>query len=310
MLDISKKFRTHRTAKAQAILTMRPETIARLNTKDLPKGDPLPIAKAAGVLAAKRTWELIPYCHPISIAGVEINFQIEIDRVVVTTSVTAVDRTGVEMEALTAASISALTIYDMIKPVDPDVIITSVKLVEKKGGKSDYRENLPRPLRAAVLVMSDSISQGKKEDRSGRMIVQRLQEEGLEVVDYCIIPDEPELIVQKLINYCDQLQIDLVLTTGGTGFSPRDRTPEAMAQVIERFIPGIPEAVRSYGQERTPYSMLSRAQAGIRGNTIIINLPGSSRGVAESLDLLFPALLHAFPMLWGTDGWSKHKREG
>ncbi len=90
-----------------------------------------------------------------------------------------------------------------------------------------------------------------------------------------------------------------MLTTGGTGFSPRDNTPEAMARVIEREIPGIPEALRAYGQERTPYSMLSRGKAGIRGRTIIINLPGSKRGVAESLDALFPGLLHAFGMLRG-----------
>ncbi len=95
------------------------------------------------------------------------------------------------------------------------------------------------------------------------------------------------------------MQLDLVLTTGGTGFSPRDNTPEAMLRVIEREIPGIPEALRAYGQERTPYSMLSRGKAGIRGSTIIVNLPGSRRGVAESLDALFPGLLHAFGMLRG-----------
>jgi molybdenum cofactor synthesis domain-containing protein len=153
--------------------------------------------------------------------------------------------------------------------------------------------------------MSDTVAAGKKPDTSGRLIEERMRKEGLEVVEYQVIPDEQDQIISLISNLSDERGIDLILTTGGTGFSPRDRTPEAMAKVMTLEIPGIPEAVRAYGQNRTPYSMLSRARAGLRGKTLIINLPGSRKGVAESLDLLFPALLHAFPMIWGFGGWDK-----
>ena len=117
--------------------------------------------------------------------------------------------------------------------------------------------------------------------------------------DSKIIPDDERLIIESLCYYADNLKLDLVITTGGTGLGPRDTTPDAMAKVIEREIPGITEALRAYGQARTPYSMLSRGIAGVRGRTIIVNLPGSKRAVAESLDALFPGLFHAFVMLRG-----------
>ena len=113
-----------------------------------------------------------------------------------------------------------------------------------------------------------------------------------------MIPDEREMIIGLLKEYADEMRLDLVLTTGGTGLSPRDCMPEATKEVLERHAPGIAEALRAYGQERTPYSMLSRGLAGVRGQTIIVNLPGSRKGVRESLDALFPGIVHAFKMLW------------
>ena len=203
------------------------------------------------------------------------------------------------MEAMTGASTAVLTLYDMMKMLDETMEITGVKLLEKRGGKSDYGESFSKPLRAAVLVMSDSIAAGDKSDRSGQAIKQRLEELDIEVRDYKIIPDEPEEIKKLVLHYADEMKLDMIITTGGTGISPRDYTPEAMKDIIEREMPGIPEALRAYGQERTPYSMLSRGVAGVRGNALIINLPGSTRGVKESLDALFPSVLHAFKMIWG-----------
>ncbi|HZV12879.1 MAG TPA: molybdenum cofactor synthesis domain-containing protein, partial [Candidatus Kapabacteria bacterium] len=205
----------------------------------------------------------------------------------------------VEMEALTAASVAALTIYDMLKFADETMEIAGVKLIRKKGGKSDFKDVFAVPLRAAVLVMSDTVASGKKEDVSGKIIVDRLKSEGVEVVDYGVIPDEEEDIRNLLLHYSDELKLDLVLTTGGTGLGPRDRTPEAMKKVIERTIPGITETLRAYGQDRMPYSMLSRGIAGVRGNTIIVNLPGSKGGVEDSLNAGLKSILHAFKMMQG-----------
>jgi molybdenum cofactor biosynthesis protein MoaC len=298
MKDISNKVKTFRTAKARAVLRVSSETIRLIRENKIPKGDPLPVAKVAAVQAAKNTSQLIPYCHPIPIDFVDCKFELDKNSIEITAEVKAVYKTGVEMEALTAAAAAALTIYDMAKAVDDSMEIAEIRLVSKKGGKSDFAESLEKPLRAAVLVLSDSIASGKKEDSSGRHIVERLKEQGVEVTEHKVIPDDAGQIEQNLVRYADSLKLDLVFTTGGTGLSSRDVTPEATAKVLEKEIPGVVEAARAYGQERLPLAMLSRGKAGVRGKTLIVNLPGSKRGVEESLDALLPGLLHAFKMLW------------
>lgn len=299
MLDISSKIKTMRTATAMGILKLKPETIQLIRQNKIPKGDPLTVAKVAAIQGAKNTSQIIPYCHPLLVDFVGVEIELGESRIDVTTTVKTIYKTGVEMEALVATSVAVLTIYDMLKMLDETMEIIGVRLIAKKGGKSDFKESFETPIRAAVLVMSDSIAAGKKDDLSGRLIVERLQKEGVEVVEYKIIPDDTQQIQRLLIQYADEMNIDLIITTGGTGFSPRDFSPEATLKVIEREIPGIPEALRAYGQERTPYSMLSRGVAGIRDKTIIVNLPGSKKGVGDSLDALFPALLHSFKILQG-----------
>ena len=310
MLDIAKKTTTLRTATAKAVLKLKPETIQLIHQHKIPKGDPFSVARVAAIQAAKNTSQIIPYCHPLPLDFVECKIEIVDGRIEIESTVKAIYKTGVEMEALTAASVAALTLYDMLKAVDDTMEIVQIKLDQKRGGKSDFKESFDRQLQAVVLVMSDSIASGKKDDLSGRLIVERLRNENFNVAEYKIIPDDTEEIQRLLIKYADEKKVDLVLTTGGTGFSPRDFSPEATRKIIEREIPGIPEALRAYGQERTPYSMLSRGLAGIRGTTIIVNLPGSKRGVADSLDALFPALLHSFKMLWGSGHPRKNKSKG
>ena len=309
MRDISQKTSTLRIATAKAILRLAPRTIELLREGKIPKGDPLEVAKVAAIQAAKNTSQIIPYCHPLPVDFVGVEYTIEKDFIEVQVTVKAIYKTGVEMEALTSASVAALTLYDMMKMLDESMEIAGVRLVGKRGGKSDFRNRFDRPPRAAVLVMSDSITAGQKSDESGRLIAERLEREGAEVADYRIIPDDREVIEDCLIGYADRDRLDLVITTGGTGFSPRDNTPEAMLRVVEREIPGIPETARAYGQARTPYSMLSRGKAGLRGTTLIVNLPGSRKGVVDSLDALFPGILHSLGMIRG-EGHSESHGEG
>jgi cyclic pyranopterin phosphate synthase len=297
MIDISSKTTTLRTAVASATLNVAPSTIQALRENTLPKGDPIPVAKVAAVQAAKNTSLLIPYCHPLPLDFVDCRFDIHNDRIEVHTEVKAIAKTGVEMEALAAVSAAVLTLYDMMKAVDERMEITSLKLVNKTGGKSDFKPGTVRGKQAAVLVVSDSVSAGRRSDVSGKLIIERLKKEGFESLLYEVVPDDAAAIETKLRQYVPSK--DLVITTGGTGLSPRDQTPEATARVIERELPGIVEVLRAYGQDRTPFSMLSRGKAGLAGRTIIINLPGSSRAVAESLDALFPWLFHAFAMMEG-----------
>lgn len=299
MRDISRKITTLRTAVAQATLRVSPATITLIRENKIPKGNPLEVAKVAAIQGAKNTSQIIPYCHPLPIDFVGVEFTIGKTDIVATVEVKAIYKTGVEMEALTGASVAALTLYDMMKMLDDEMEILGVKLLSKKGGKSDFAELGGMKFRAAVLVMSDSVSAGKKKDTSGIIIVDRLKELNIDVADYAIIPDDSKKIEEKLLHYSDSLRLDLVVTSGGTGLGPRDTTPEAMKKIIEKEIPGVAEAARVFGQARTPLAMLSRSFAGVRGKTVIVSLPGSKNGVTESLDALFPALLHAFKMLRG-----------
>jgi cyclic pyranopterin monophosphate synthase len=297
MRSVTRKIETLRKAVAETRLRAAASTLKRLAENDLPKKDVLPIARAAGVLAAKKTPELIPYCHPVSIDHVEIEYSVSEDEVLIRASVEAVAKTGVEMEALSAASIAALTVYDMLKPVDDGVEILETRLASKTGGKSSFVERVPEGFRAAVLVASDSTAAGRRQDKSGRLIAERLMGLGIDA-ECAVVPDDRALIAARIAGFCSE-GFHLVLTTGGTGLGPRDVTVEATAEVIEREIPGIMEAARCHGQRRTPYAMLSRGVAGQRGRTIVINLPGSSKGVEESLDAIFPAVLHAYKMMRG-----------
>lgn len=300
MRDISNKQSTFRTASAEATLKVSLETLQVIRAGKVPKGDPLPVAKVAAIQAAKNTSQIIPYCHPIPVdwVGCDIELDDAAQNICVRTEVKATYKTGVEMEALTAATVAALTLYDMLKMIDDTLEIVSIRLLKKTGGKSDFKETTTS-LRAAVVVMSDSVAQGKAEDRSGKLIQERLIEEGITVTETIVIPDDPTTIEQTLIECADKKKLDMILTTGGTGVGPRDHTPEATAKVIERELPGIAEAMRVFGQSRTPFSMLSRGIAGVRGRTIIVNLPGSPSAVADGMSVLFPAIKHAFKIFEG-----------
>ncbi len=292
MIDITHKPTTLREATAMALVTVSDAaTIAALKEKRVPKGDVLESARVAALFGVKKTHELIPDCHPLPIEHAECTFAVGEQEVIVTMRVRTIYRTGVEVEAMHGASVAALTIYDMLKPIDKGVAITGIKLVEKKGGKSDWKDRFDAPVNAAVLVISDSVASGKKEDKAGAAIVDRLSSLGVELGAQAIVADEPEAIAAQVKDWA-ALGLDLILTTGGTGLSPRDRTPEAIAPILDREVPGIMEAARSYGQERMPWAMMSRGVAGMIGRTLVITLPGSTRGAQETMDALFPFVLH------------------
>ena len=297
MIDVGDKPESLRTAVAQALLSFDNKIMSIIKDGNSPKGNIFEIAKVSGTLGAKKTSDLIPYCHPIPIDDVKVDVTIEPSHVRILVKVKSIWKTGVEMEALTGATIAALSVYDILKPLDISLSIDNIKLLEKHGGIGDFKENYDKKLEAAVIMISDS--RKKDQDESGKLIIDALTSNGFDIIDYKIIPDEIKLIEQELIYYSDKLKVNIIITTGGTGVGPRDVTPEATKKIIEKEVSGLSENLRDYGQSRTPLSMLSRGVSGIRGNTLIVNMPGSTTAVSQSISALFPGVMHIFRMIAG-----------
>jgi len=298
MVNITHKQTSLRKAIATAIVKVsKGETVDAVKNKTVPKGDVFEFSRAAGLLAIKKTSDVIPDCHPLPVEYAAIKHEVDGLNIVITVEVHTIYKTGVEVEAMHGAAITALTIYDMLKPIDKGVLISNIRLEEKKGGKSDFK-NQSNNYRCAVIVCSDGVSSGIREDTSGKAIVEKLKQLNLSVDCFETIPDDFELIQKKVKQLSDD-GYELVLFTGGTGVSVRDVTPDAIAPLLEKEMPGIMEAARSYGQLRTPYAMLSRGVAGFIKDSLIITLPGSEKAVNETMAVLFPQILHVFSVRSG-----------
>ncbi|MDH4201170.1 MAG: cyclic pyranopterin monophosphate synthase MoaC, partial [Spirochaetia bacterium] len=217
MIDITQKQTSFRTALASGEILVAKETIFKIKNNELPKGNLFDVARSAAYLGAKKTASLIPHCHPTPIEGLDVSFETDEvnSRIIVRVLAKTIYKTGIEMEALTAVSVALLTIYDLLKPVDKNMEIGSIKLLEKTGGRSQQLAELKKGLTAAVLVCSDSTAAGKREDKSGKMIQEIMNSYGVSVEAYEVVPDEPEHIRSK-INEWVKKDIAFIFTTGGT----------------------------------------------------------------------------------------------
>ncbi len=299
MVDITFKTFTLRKAIASAtVKASHTATIEAVKNGTVPKGSVLEFARASALLAIKKTSDVIPDCHPLPVEYASINYDMDDLNINITVEVHTIYKTGVEVEAMHGASVAALVIYDMLKPIDKNVEIANIRLLEKQGGKSSHATIETENLAAAVVVCSDSVSQGVKNDTSGKLLVEALQKQGITDIDYSVVPDDISAIRQQIERFKNK-GCNLLLFTGGTGLSDRDVTPEAVQPFITKEIPGIMETARNYGQDRVKTSMLSRGIAGFSDEMLIITLPGSSGAVKEYVQALFPQVLHVFSVKKG-----------
>jgi cyclic pyranopterin phosphate synthase len=312
MVDVADKAITSRRAVAAAVVRMRPDVLAQLIDAGGPKGDAFVTARLAGIAAAKRTAELIPLCHPLPLDGVDVELTPDVaaGTVAIRTEARVTARTGVEMEALTAASVAALTLYDMTKALQRDIVIERVELLAKSGGRSgawSRGDALQQPAteraehEVVVVTCSNRSAAGERDDTSGPVLVATLRDAGFDVdPDPIVVPDDVDRIASLLTRLAEAGH-RLIVTTGGTGLTPTDVTPAATRRVVEREAPGLAELIRVTGMASTPMAALSQSVVGIRGRTLIANLPGSPNGARESLLALLPVLPHALEQIAGGD---------
>lgn len=295
MVDVSSKPGTLRTAKAGGRISLHPDTVRLLEGEGMPKGNVLTAAKIAGIQAAKQASSLIPLCHQLNLSWIDISFRIERDGVSIEATARTKESTGVEMEALTAVSVAALTIYDMCKAVDKTMEISGVRLLSKRGGKEGASAFRPR---SAVIVLSDSVAAGTATDRSGAILREGLLAAGCEVGEVQVVADEPSLLLGALERAMED-GAELVLTSGGTGLGPRDITVDTLLPKFSRRLPGVEQALQGWGQTKTRTAMLSRLAAGVVGKSVVVCLPGSAGAASDALEVLLPPLFHAFSMMNG-----------
>jgi molybdenum cofactor biosynthesis protein MoaC len=296
MVDVTDKVVTVRIAKAEGKISMLQETILAIQNDALPKGNVLTTAKISGIQSAKKTAEMIPMCHQLNLSYVDIEFEFESDAICIRSIVKTKEATGVEMEALSAVSGAALTIYDMCKSLDKSMIIGEIKLIKKVGGKSDnaveYRPDV------GVITLSDSISSRKGEDKSGTILINGFSDAGCLVNHHEIFPDGSKKLVSTIQDWVKD-GVELIITSGGTGLGPRDLTIETMEKVFDSKLPGVEQALHAYGRGKVKTAMLSRLTAGVVNGVIVICLPGSTGAAKDALKVLIPTIFHSFHMMKG-----------
>jgi cyclic pyranopterin phosphate synthase len=325
MVDVGHKAVTARAATATGRLETTAEVVALVRADGLPKADVLATARIAGIMGAKKTSELIPLCHPLPLSSVTVDFAFPEPvegraAIAITATAKTTGQTGVEMEALTAVAIAGLTLHDMVKAVDPAATLTDVRLEHKTGGKSgewsrrglastgsasgaveaapERAGTVPEPVEgraATVIVSSTSAAHGTRDDATGPVLAAWLESRGYTVTTTVTADAD----IRATIAAAVAARPAVILTTGGTGTTPTDRTPEATRAVIDRELPGVAEAIRARGLTVTPTAALSRGLAGLAGDTVIVNLPGSPGGVKDGIAVLDGLLDHLVAQVHG-----------
>jgi cyclic pyranopterin phosphate synthase len=314
MVNVGGKIDTERRAVASGWFFAQSETLAVIRNRKLPNGDALLLAEVAGIQAAKQTSQWLPLCHPLNLTSVRIETHCHDRGIEVRSEVICIGKTGVEMEALAAVSAALLCIYDLTKMIDPVLSFGEVKLELKEGGKSGkwLNPNMSRPfdekvknemiswapLSAAWITLSDRAHQGVYEDRSGPVLQDWCEKRSISVRAHSVIPDEKAMLIKTLEDALINKQVELIITSGGTGASQRDITPEVVSEWVRgrggRVIQGFGELMRKSSALVTSHAWLSRSEVYQVGSAVIVTLPGNPKAVRENLSAIEVPLKHLF----------------
>jgi molybdenum cofactor biosynthesis protein MoaC len=295
-LDVSNRGETLRRATSQAVLRINPEIIKQIKNEssEVALSES---AKIAATLAAKKTWELIPSSHLSQLENVKVDLSVRNEVIEIVVELQGICKSDLEIESLTAVSIAALTVYDMLRSSEGSVMIESIRLLRKSDEILEISEKIARKLKTAIIFINVSEHHLEKDKQAEKFIIDALSTKNADVVESKIISNTQKEIEDNIKQFCDEKNLDLIITCGGIGITPEDIVPEVTTKLIEKKIDGISEILRFYGQKTSPLVAFSRGVAGIRKSSLIINLPGNIREISESLDLLFPRILYVSKML-------------
>jgi len=295
-LDVSNKGETLRRATSQAVLRINPEIIKQIKNEssEIALSES---AKIAATLAAKKTWELIPSSNLSQLDNVKVELSVRNEVIEIVVELQGVCKSDLEIESLTAVSIAALSVYDMLRSSEGSVMIESIRLLRKSDEILEISEKVARKIKTAVLFINVSEHLLEKDKQAEKFTIDALTKKNADIVESKIISNTQNEIEYNIKQFCDEKNVDLLITFGGIGITSEDIVPEVTMKLIEKKIDGISEILRFYGQKKSPLVAFSRGVAGIRGSSLIINLPGNIREISESLDLLFPRILYVSKMI-------------
>ena len=310
MYDVSSIPFSLKTAKAVAIVFCSAETMAYLRDNETELLRLHDRCEAAGAMGLKLAPQLFPLLPSAPVEAAELRVELFDEErhlellpaelsprpgIVIIADLKSIGRTAIENEALATASAAALAVFERLKGSDSTLELGCLKLVPAEG-RGPKKKFFNTPPVCAVLVCSGSAAEGKREDKSGRMICDMLRDHRAEVKYYEVLPDDAAAIQKKIMEWVRE-DVHFIFTSGGTGLGPHDNAVSAVKAILERDADGVTEAMRSYGQLRTPMAMMSRSVAGSIAQTLVVTLPGSSAGARQSLEAVLPALFHARKMM-------------
>ncbi len=296
MKDISYKNPTYKYAKAQGKVVLDKETVFLVKNNKIKAGNVLETAKNCGIIAAKKTSDILIHSHSTSIDFVDIQTNLTETELVITCEVKAVAKSGIESNALTGVTNALLNAADMLRCICKTTVIQDIKIVFSSGKGKDFVRKRVNPVKTAVLMVSNPLYDGKKKDNTTEQIVDFLKKQQAKV-EYSVILKEDEDILKNEMEKLINDNFELIVVAGSVSLNSKGITPKVTKEIIDEEFPGLSEAMRKFGKERTPYAMFSKEVCGVKGKTIILNIPGNSQGSIESLSALFPGLFKAFSMM-------------